>query len=313
MPRIAYTEQKFRAATLDVIDKANLIARRYAAEGYDLTLRQVYYQFVARGWIPNSDRSYNRLGRTINDARMAGLMDWNHITDRTRYLRSLTYWDSPASIIKASAEQFRRNLWVQTGQQYRPEVWVEKDALVGVIGRAANDLSVPFMSCRGYVSQSEMWTAGRRMRLAYQQGLQPVVIHLGDHDPSGLDMTRDITERLSLFAEQDVPVHRIALNMDQVEQYGPPPNPAKITDSRAEGYIDRYGTESWELDALEPSVLDALIRDALAPFIDQDAWDEGVAEDRQTRSEMQRTASRWDDLVEQWDAVEGLLDGDGRG
>lgn len=307
MPRIAYTEQRFRAATLDTIDKANRIAQDYALQGYDLTLRQVYYQFVARGWLENSDKSYKRLGATITDARMAGLMDWHHITDRTRYLRSSAFWDSPAQIIEASAQQFHRDLWIETGQHYRPEVWVEKDALVGVVGRAADELSVPFMSCRGYVSQSEMWVAGRRMRLAYQRGLQPVVIHLGDHDPSGIDMTRDIQERLSLFAEQDVPVERIALNMDQVEQYEPPPNPAKLTDSRGRGYVDRYGDESWELDALEPTVLDALIRAALAPYIDQDAWDAGESQDAETRAQMMRTASRWNDLVNNWADVEAVL------
>lgn len=312
MPRIAYTEQRFRQATLDVIDKADRICTEYAAQGYSLTLRQVYYQFVARGWLPNSDKSYKRLGNTINDARLAGLMDWNHIIDRNRFLRSLDYWDSPAQIIEASAEQFRRNLWVETGQQYRPEVWVEKDALIDVVARAANALSVPHLSCRGYMSQSEMWAAGRRMRLAFQRGLTPVVIHLGDHDPSGLDMTRDIQERLSLFAERPVEVRRIALNMDQVEQYSPPPNPAKVTDSRAEGYIAEFGHESWELDALEPSVLDRLIRDELAPYIDSEAWDEGEREDAQTRGEMTRTAYRWDDLVQNWPDVEALLDGEDR-
>lgn len=307
MPHIGYIEQRFHAATLDVIDKAVLIATDYARQGYDVTLRQVYYQFVSRGWMANSDKNYKRLGKIVNDARLAGLMDWNHITDRTRFLRSNSYWDSPAQIIETSAEAFRRDLWTETDQLYRPEVWVEKDALVGVVGRAAGAHSVPFMSCRGYVSQSEMWAAGRRMRLEFQRGLEPVVIHLGDHDPSGIDMTRDIQERLSLFAGQHVPVKRIALNMDQIEQYNPPPNPAKLTDSRGAGYVDEFGDESWELDALEPSVLDALIRAALEPYIDSETWAAGEAQDEETRAQMMRTASRWDDLVENWAEVENLL------
>lgn len=307
MPKIAYTTQRFHGATLDVIEKANQIAIDYARQGYDLTLRQVYYQFVARGWMENSDRNYKRLGGIINDARLAGLIDWMFITDRTRYLRSDAYWESPADIIQASAEQFERDLWVMTNQHYRPEVWVEKDALVGVVGKAASALRVPFMSCRGYVSQSEMWSAGRRMKRHYSEELQPIVIHLGDHDPSGIDMTRDIQERLTMFAEQDVPVKRIALNMDQVEQYDPPPNPAKLTDSRGAGYVERYGHESWELDALEPTVLDALIRAALEPYIDQEAWAIGEASNERARAEMIRTAERWDDLVEHWEEIEEIL------
>ena len=303
MPKIVYTSQRFHGPTRDIIEKANAIAVEYAQKGYSMTLRQVYYQFVSRGWLENSDRSYKRLGKIINDARLAGEIDWHHLTDRTRFLRSENGWESPASIIEASAQQFRRELWSATEQQYRPEVWVEKDALVDVVGRACEEFAVPFMSCRGYVSQSEMWVAGRRMLNHFDQGLKPVVIHLGDHDPSGIDMTRDIQERLTMFAEQDVPVKRIALNMDQVERYNPPPNPAKLTDSRGSGYVERFGYESWELDALDPDTLNALIRDAVSGYVDRAAWEQGEAEDERMRNDMSGVASRWDDLMERWDDV----------
>ena len=307
-PLIAYAEQNFRQESLDIIDRANAICREYRAAGYDLTLRQVYYQFVSRGHLPNSDRSYKRLGSIINDARLAGLIDWNYITDRTRYLRSATYWGSPSDVINASAEQFQRNLWDETGQAMRPEVWVEKDALVGIVGRVCDELRVPYLSCRGYVSQSEMWEAGQRMGQHIDAGLDPIVIHLGDHDPSGLDMTRDIRDRLSLFAGTDIEVQRIALNMDQITQYNPPPNPAKLTDSRGEGYVEKYGSSSWELDALEPTVLADLIRAAVAPLIDRQAWDAGAGEDAQQRLHMQAVADRWDDVSTRWDDVETFLD-----
>lgn len=312
MSRIAYTEQKFRQESLAVIEHANRICAEYRTAGYDLTLRQVYYQFVARGLLPNSDRSYKRLGSIVNDARLAGLIDWNYITDRTRFLRSASYWSSPSSIIEASAQQFKRDLWTETDQRFRPEVWVEKDALVGIVGRVCDELQVPYLSCRGYVSQSEMWSAGRRMGEHDQSGLTPIVIHLGDHDPSGLDMSRDIEERLSLFAETPIEVQRIALNMDQIEQYNPPPNPAKLTDSRGAGYVDLYGTESWELDALEPTVLTDLIRDAVEPYIDRSAWDEGADVDQEQRYRMESVAGRWDDIDERWPEVEALLDGEDR-
>lgn len=307
-PRIAYAEQNFREDSLAIIAIANQICAEYRAAGYDLTLRQVYYQFVARGHIANSDRSYKRLGSIVNDARMAGLIDWNYITDRTRYLRSTDGWDSPSQLIEAAASQFQRDLWTVTGQEMRPEVWVEKDALVGIVGRVCDELRVPYLSCRGYVSQSEMWSAGRRMGNHIAAGLKPVVIHLGDHDPSGLDMTRDIEARLALFAEDEIDVRRIALNMDQVDQYNPPPNPAKLTDSRGAGYIQQYGDSSWELDALEPTVLSALIRDAVEPLIDRAAWDLGAAEDEAQSERMQVVADRWDEIDDRWDDVEEVLD-----
>lgn len=309
MARIAYIDKNFRPESLSIIAQANAICADYRAQGYDLTLRQVYYQFVARGLLANSDKNYKRLGSIINDARLAGMIDWAYIQDRTRYLRSQSYWDSPDQIIQASAAGFQRNLWVESGQQYRPEVWVEKDALIGIVEQAANPLHVPHLSCRGYVSQSEMFSAGRRMRQHFQRGLTPVVIHLGDHDPSGIDMSRDIQDRLSMFAEQRVDVRRIALNMDQVEQYNPPPNPAKLTDSRGESYVEEYGTDSWELDALEPAVLTALIQDAVAPLIDQESWDDAEAIDQHDRDRMSAVADRWGDLDAQWADVEDFLDG----
>lgn len=309
-PRIAYVDQEFRDSTWNVIVKANEICRAYEAQGYELTLRQLYYQFVARDLLPNNDRSYKRLGSIINDARLAGHIDWDHINDRTRHLRTSNTWSSPSSIIEASADQFARNMWRVSGQAFRPEVWVEKDALVDVVARASRTFQAPHFSCRGYVSQSEMWRAGRRMKQHREQGFEPVVFHLGDHDPSGIDMTRDITDRLAMFADGPVRVERIALTMDQIEQYSPPPNPAKLTDSRGSDYIDRYGNESWELDALEPQVLVDLIEEHLGSVItDRAAWDESLDEDESTRGRMREVAARWNDIYARWGEVERALDG----
>lgn len=310
-PTITYVDQDFRDATWDVIDKANDICRAYEAQGYELTLRQLYYQFVARDLLPNNDRSYKRLGSIVNDARLAGHIDWNHINDRTRHLRTSNTWSDPSSIIEASADQFARNLWDVSDQGFRPEVWVEKDALVDVVARASRRYQAPHFSCRGYVSQSEMWRAGRRMKRHREQGFEPVVFHLGDHDPSGIDMSRDIADRLAMFADGPVRVERIALTMEQIEQYSPPPNPAKLTDSRGSDYVRRFGTESWELDALEPQVLVDLIQKHLAAVIsDQDAWDDALDEDRSTRLRMREVAERWDDIYAHWAEVEQALDGE---
>lgn len=307
--RIAYIDRKFRGRSLDIIQRANAICAEYREQGYDLTLRQLYYQFVARAIIPNSDKSYKSLGSIINDARLAGDLDWNYIVDRTRAMSDPGLgWESPAAIIEASADQFDYPIWSRSGQRYRPEVWVEKEALAGVVSVACRPRRVPHFSCRGYVSQSEMWRAGRRMQRHMNAGLTPVVIHLGDHDPSGIDMTRDIEERLAMFAERPVQVLRIALTMDQVEQYNPPPNPAKLTDSRGSGYVEEYGYESWELDALEPRILTALIQDNLLPFIDEEAFDAVEAEEQEERDLMRAASRRWDDITTRWAEVERLLD-----
>jgi hypothetical protein len=288
MPLIQYEGKRFRAATMDLINHANIIIEEYAQQGFTLTLRQLYYQFVSRDLIPNNDKMYKKLGRVINDARMAGLVDWSAIEDRGRWVRSRSSWADPAEIVDACVKSFHMNRW--ENQKYRPEVWIEKDALVGVIEGVCNDLDLPFMACRGYMSQSEQWTAGRRFRAARLNGQIPVVLHLGDHDPSGIDMTRDNQSRLSIFAQHNVDVRRLALNMDQVEEYDPPPNPTKLTDTRSDGYIEEFGHSCWELDALEPSAISELIKTNAEGLIDQPEWDAVVSQENAGKERLRELA-----------------------
>jgi len=296
MPKIKYLDLPIlrNEAHLGVVRQANKIIADYQAQGFTLTLRQLYYQFVSRDLIKNNQQEYKRLGSILVDARLAGLVDWTAIEDRTRNLAKLSHWDGPSDIVEACASQFRVDHW--KGQEHRVEVWIEKDALVGVIEGVCGDLDVPYLSCRGYTSISEMWAAAQRFRGYAKAGQKPVILHFGDHDPSGIDMTRDITDRLDTFMG-GVEVQRLALNFSQVEQYGPPPNFAKISDSRAKGYIAEFGDESWELDALEPSVIAGLIREGVEGFIDQDVWDEVDEEQRQARRQLGLISENYADVV----------------
>ena len=326
--RIQYLQKRFSTNSMFVIEKANEICASYQRQGYDLTLRQLYYQFVSRDLIPNNQREYKKLGAVINNARLAGMLDWDYIVDRTRNISVPPSWNGPADIVHAAASSYRVDRW--KGQPYKVEVWVEKDALGGVISRAAEQYRVPWFSCRGYTSQSEIWGAAQRLRKYIRAGQVPVILHLGDHDPSGIDMTRDIEERIRMFLHQDwlnddmlmakesslagiresmlrhiersqhtfpiavdelpVIVNRIALNMDQVEAYDPPPNPTKFTDSRAQAYIAEHGYESWELDALEPQVLDQLINDTVEHYLDEDKYYARVEIEDAARAELRQVA-----------------------
>jgi hypothetical protein len=283
MPKIKYKEIKFQRGTLALIDKCNAIIADYTNQGYRLTLRQLYYQLVARAIIANKQTEYDRVGGIINDARLAGLIDWMAIEDRTRNLRGLQHWDSPQQIVDAAHRGYRMDMWAN--QRHRVEVWIEKDALIGVIDGVCSEFDVPCFSCRGYTSQSEMWGAGQRLRAYAAAGQLPTILHFGDHDPSGIDMTRDINDRLEMFMG-GIPVQRLALNMDQVRHYKPPPNPAKTTDSRYKTYIKEYGEESWELDALEPKVISNLIRSTLTRIIDRESWDARLAVVEQGRKKI---------------------------
>ena len=302
MPLIRYQAINLRPKALETIERANEIIEEFRGQGFDLTLRQLFYQFVARGLIANTQREYKNLGTIVSDGRLAGLVDWDAIVDRTRNLRALPHWESPEQIVQACARQFNHDLWAD--QPTYCEVWIEKDALVGVIEGVCNTWDVPHFSCRGYTSQSEMWVAARRIIARTAKGRKPSrIFHLGDHDPSGMDMTRDVQDRLELFGANAV-VERLALNTDQVEQYDPPPNPAKLTDSRAQAYIRRHGRESWELDALDPRVIGDLIEEAIRGVIDLERLEAARGRQIAARGMLTGVAERWADVV-------ALLDGEG--
>jgi hypothetical protein len=141
MPKIRYENIKIRMGGLALIQKINSIIAEYDQAGYSLTLRQVYYQLVARGIIPNNERSYKNVGKLISQGRLAGLIDWYAIEDRTRYIRSLSHWNEPGEIVASAARQYRIDLW-DTQPQY-VEVWVEKDALIGIIEQVAERHDIP--------------------------------------------------------------------------------------------------------------------------------------------------------------------------
>lgn len=295
--KIKYQNRRFSAKSLELIEQVNQIISNFRAQGFDLTLRQIYYRLVASDKIPNTVQAYKKVGAAVVHGRMAGLIDWNAIVDRTRQVRELTHWRSPSSIVDAAVHSFRIDRWAR--QPIMPEVWIEKDALVGVFLRSCRELDVPLFSCRGYVSLSEMWRAGRRRMQNYKaRGQRPVIYHFGDHDPSGIDMTRDIRERLSLFAESSIEVARVALSLEQVLQYEAPPNPAKLSDPRAGWYLQEYGRESWELDALDPTVLAQLTEDQVKMVRDEDLWSEAI-EEEEKGTEMLRKAA--EQLKEGWD------------
>ena len=291
--RIAYQEWNPRPDSVALVDAANVVLQELGAQGYTLTLRQLYYQFVSRGWIENTERSYKNLGKLVTNARMAGLIDWTAIEDRNRGHMVFPTCEDEDELIANLEYQIRYDFWER--QPYYVEVWVEKEALGNVIAKACRPWKTPYMSCKGYLSASEAWRAGRRMLEKYDEGKECVVIHLGDHDPSGIDMTRDNQDRLDTFAEVfgAVKVRRIALNMDQVEQHNPPPNPAKFTDSRAGDYVSRYGTTSWELDALKPHIIEGLISDEISSLVDHDIWGEVQQQQDDHREIMRKLHEEW--------------------
>jgi len=294
--KIKYKDYKPQSEALNIIHNAEKIIIDYSEDGYTLTLRQLYYQFVKENLLPNTQKSYDKLGKIISRARMAGMISWHAIEDKHRSASTAsTTNDDIGEIINDCKWYVHVNHWDE--QDCYIEVWVEKDALGNVIERACEKYDVPHMACKGYLSTSEAWAAGQRFEKAITNGNRCIVIHLGDHDASGIDMSRDNQKRLNLFTQSyNVELRRIALNMDQVEQYNPPPNPAKQTDPRAKAYIEKYGNVSWELDALKPQVLVDLIQNELEKYIDLNIWNQASEREENLRSEISEIASRMQNL-----------------
>lgn len=268
---------------------AELIVLEYTRQGYVLTLRQLYYQMVSRNLIPNDLRSYKRLAELVQKLRRSGRIDWAAIEDRGRVSVMLRAWTDPVAAVNTLINAYRLERWED--QDNYVEVWCEKDALSSVIEPICLRWHVRYLADKGYSSDTAVYDGAKRLAAAAAAGRTPVVIYLGDHDPSGLDMSRDIEARIALFARgMEVEVDRIALNFNQVEEYTPPPNPAKLSDSRAAAYVAEYGYESWEVDALDPQVLDALITSAIASRLDEDKYDAVLAQEETDKTALSAAA-----------------------
>lgn len=305
MPKIAYQNLRFKDAQMVMINQVIGIIGEYASQGYDLTLRQIYYQLVARDLFPdtwadpstgstNNQKSYDKLGTLLGKARMAGLLDWESMVDRTREMGGNSHWDTPADIIRSAARSYMTDKWKD--QEYRVEVHVEKDALEGVVGTICKQLDIAYFSCRGYTSLTSMWENAQRLKQYVLAGQTPVILHLGDHDPSGIDMSRDIEDRTRMFmddAGDSLVFVRIALNRDQITRYNPPTNPAKSTDSRFADYRKKFGTSSWELDALEPSVIAGLIGSAVETYRDNHRFKKLQAMEVQDKKLLTKASDNW--------------------
>lgn len=265
-----YRDKNFQTESLRNIDRVNGLLKQY--DGV-VSLRQIYYQFVARNWLPNNDNSYSNLGNLIADARMAGLISWTAFEDRNRGLVGLRHHPGPMSAMRQMRNEYKIDMW--RNQPMRAEVWIEKAALEGVIGTICDELRVNYMALRGYNSATEMWNAAQRIKRYQDKGQRCIIFHLGDHDPSGLDMTRDNRERLELMTGGPVMLQRLALNMPQIEELKPPPQPVKKTDGRWRKYVEETGIrESYELDALAPDDIRSMIADAVVRVRDPALWDE---------------------------------------
>ncbi len=227
----------------------------------------------------------------MRNARLAGLVDWSMIVDRSRSQIIEPYWKNPKHILNDAVSWFQIDPW--DNQPVHMEVMIEKDALSGILVPVTRQQSIYFTATIGYPSISILHRISKRLLNYLDEGKDIYILHMADHDPSGIDMTRDLADRLEMFTGYPIAVKRLALNMEQIEQYGPPENPAKQTDTRARGYIEKYGYSSWELDALEPKVLAELVNNFVDNRRDEDLWQESLDEQEEMRKSLSTFVDTW--------------------
>lgn len=332
-----------------VVERIQSLVNAYTKKGYLLTLRQLHYQFVSRNWIINHDTAYKKLGSILDDCKYAGLVNWDAIEDRGRVPHLLYSVDSVEEAIKDTVDYYRRNR--QEGQNTVVELWTEKDALSGILKRSTQKYHIRLCVNKGYTSSTALYNTYKRIIEAFKNDQKFIVLYFGDHDPSGLDMVRDITDRLLLFLSQgsrlgeivgfddklqdwwnkkhftlhdliddgyltyreakrilsEYPkdsdyqkyiearykkylieemfiVKPIGLTMNQIKEYELPPNPTKLTDTRADKYIKKFGKTCWEVDALEPEVLTSIVELSIETVIDVSQYKKMLATEKKDKT-----------------------------
>jgi len=271
------------------LDAVNEIIEEYASQGYRLTLRQLYYQLVSTNLIPNEEKEYKKLSSLLVKGRMGGVVDWDAIEDRLRQPYLPYHVAGIDDAIQDTIQQYRLDR--MKDQRVYLELWVEKDALSGVLRDITSVYHINLVINRGYSSCSAMYEALERFRRAMAFQKEIVILYLGDHDPSGLDMIRDIRDRMAEFG---IPfeVQHVALTDSQIKKYKPPPNPTKVSDPRADWYINEFGTTcwevDWEVDALKPEVLHRIVRKDIEGLIDMDLLGRSIKKEKQDKLKLQR-------------------------
>lgn len=272
-------------ANRERLSQINAIIEEYSKQGYRLTLRQLYYQLVSRMIVPNNTKEYAKLSTILVKGRMGGVVDWDAIEDRIRQ-PFLPYWVIDiADALNDTKRTYRLDR--QENQKNYTEVWVEKDALSGVLKRVTSHYHINLMVNRGYSSCSAMYDAYQRFQKATDLGKECFILYLGDHDPSGLDMVHDIRQRLEDFGVE-VTVIPVALTSEQINKYNPPPNPAKFSDPRAKDYIEKFGSTSWEVDALKPEILHEIVIKNILNLIDVEKFNKMIKKEELDKKEIDK-------------------------
>lgn len=257
------------------------------AEDHPMTVRQVYYRLVSMGVIEKTEAEYQTVCRLLAEMRRAGDLPFDWLADATRWQRKPTSYSSLASMLHRSARMYRQAIW--DDQDVYVEVWLEKDALAGVLYDVTAEWDVPLMVTRGYPSLSYLYSAAE----ALQTEDKPCYLYyFGDHDPSGVDISRKVERDLREFAaDAEIHFERVAVLPWQIEEWDLQTRPTKKTDTRAKN----FDGESVEVDAIPPNQLRQLARDCIEQHIDQDTLQQTLTVEEAERDTLQTILNNLED------------------
>ena len=277
-----------------VADQEQLIAsilrivEDYQSQNIVQTLRGYYYDLVSERLIPNTIEIYKRIGKLISDLRYSGHIDWSAMEDRARKKDMASEWESVSNLIKSAVYSYRLPRWKD--QDKYIELFTEKDTMYSRLAPLTQKYHIPLCINRGYASSSVIYDLSKRIIEKLEDGKKVVLLYVGDHDPSGLDMIKDIEKRLTEFLEMgrdyydaDFKIVHVALTKSQIKKYNLPPNPAKVSDPRAKWYIEEHGKISWEVDAMKPQVMRKIVEDEIQNHIDIDKYNVWIDKEKKEK------------------------------
>jgi hypothetical protein len=238
----------------------------YAKAHGPVTVRQLYYQAEVHDvpGIGKDENGYAKVQRQVLQLRRDGRLPYWCISDATRWMRKPRTHDSIESALNEAAKSYRRNLWLHSEHQI--EVWLEKDALAGVVYPVTAACDVPLMVSRGYTSETFAYEAVE----GYASDRRHTILALYDYDRSGHDAAASLREKVQRFADEmgkRVDFKLLGLHGRQVREWGLPTRPHKRATTADRKWPDAVACE---LDAMPPDDLRALVRDAIEEYLPAD-------------------------------------------
>lgn len=269
-----------RSARSAAIRKAIL---SLTAEYNSMTVRQVFYALTVRKVVPKDDKTgYRPVQRHVLEMRREGVLPWEFISDATRWQRKPTTYDSADDAIRATVRAYRRNLWRSQG--VRVEVWLEKDALAGIVMEATDPWDVALMVSRGQSSDTYCYHAAQAVNQAGEAGISTVILMLYDADKAGRVAAAKVEEKIRGHSHYPnlTHCHLVAVTDEQIEKWELPTRDEKRGESVAV-----------ELDAIPPDRLIALVDDAIVDLVDADAWEKEQAVEASEQGLLARMVGEW--------------------